>query len=471
MPSFLSKILDLIRKEIPSQRVTVLLLNGSHQVVFRQSQPCSSMENDGLPLKVVLRAIKRGSPVLIEDSGIEVCLEKEFTSHHSKKGSTLCLPFLTDRGTSGAFCVERKKGFCSFSSHELQLLIAFLRPLILILRKCVDGRIIIQKSPPSLEPSLVGQSQDFYRIVDLIEKVKDRNEPVFIQGESGTGKELVARAIHQWGARKKGRFVAVNCGAIPEFLLESELFGHVRGAFTGAVRDKPGLIEEAEGGTFFLDEIGDLSPHLQAKLLRLLQEKEIRRVGENHTRRVDFRFISATNKDIEREIKEGNFREDLYYRLKIIPIELSPLRERKDDLFYLLNYFLEKYCRKMGRERAYFSPCALELLLDYNWPGNVRELQSEIQRCLILSGEAGLIREDVLSPKINPQREAFRASSYDFFGAKAEFEKRFLHQALDRWNYNKAKTAEAIGLSRQGLFKLLKKHKIPLPKKMNKTSS
>ena len=471
MSSFLSNLLDLIRKEIPSQRMLIFLINGNNQVIFRHSQPISAKQYDDVRLEIIHKALKRGSPVTTEDIGSDLCLKREFTSKNQNLGHILCLPFYIDGRASGAFYLERNEDFCSFSSHDIEILLAFLKPIRLILGKSLDLGSIKEKSLQTSESHLIGQSQDFHHIVAMIEKVKDRYEPVFICGESGTGKELVARAIHQRGARKRGRFVAVNCGAIPEFLLESELFGHVRGAFTGAVKNKPGLIEEADGGTFFLDEIGDLSPHLQAKLLRLIQEKEIRRIGENHTRRVDVRFISATNKNIEREIKEGNFREDLYYRLKIITIELSPLRERREDLLYLLNYFLEKYCREMGRERAYFSPRSLEILLDYNWPGNVRELQSEIQRCLILSGEDGLIREDVLSPKINPQREAFRASSYDFFAAKAEFEKRFLHQALARWNYNRAKTAKGIGLSRQGLFKLIKKHQIPLLKKIKKTAS
>jgi two-component system NtrC family response regulator len=234
----------------------------------------------------------------------------------------------------------------------------------------------------------------------------------------------------------------------------------VRGAFTGAVRTKPGLIEEAEGGTFFLDEVCDLSLNLQAKLLRLLQEKEIRRIGENAPLSVNGRFISATNKNIEREIERGNFREDLYYRLKIITFELPALRERKEDLQFLLNHFLEKYSFEMKREQAYFSPRALELLIDYSWPGNVRELQNEIQRCLVFAGENPLIKEEYLSSKINPEGVNSSSSSCDFFQARAEFEKRFLHQALVRWNFNKARTAEEIGLSRQGLFKLMKKHQI-----------
>jgi transcriptional regulator with PAS, ATPase and Fis domain len=297
-------------------------------------------------------------------------------------------------------------------------------------------------------------------IQTLIERVKDSEAPVFIYGESGTGKELVARAIHRRGTRRTGPFVAVNCGAIPDHLLESELFGHARGSFTGALRDKAGLLEEASGGTFFLDEIGDLSPPLQAKLLRLLQEKEIRRVGETRTRRLDVRFVSATNKDLEKEIERGQFRMDLYYRLRILTIEVPPLRERRADLLLLINHFVDKYGREMGREKSYISPGALEIMVNYSWPGNIRELQNEVQRCLILAGGDRLIREEHLSPRINPRREQAAAVTYNYFIAKTEFEKRFIQQALVRFGHNKARTAKEVGLTRQGLFKLLKKHHI-----------
>jgi transcriptional regulator with PAS, ATPase and Fis domain len=294
----------------------------------------------------------------------------------------------------------------------------------------------------------------------MIEKVRDSDAPVFILGESGTGKELAARTIHETGHRRAGQFVAVNCGAIPENLLESELFGHARGSFTGAMRDKPGLVEEAAGGTFFLDEIGDLSLPLQAKLLRVLEEKKVRRVGETRVRPVDVRFVSATNKDIEREMARGNFREDLYYRLKIIPIELPPLRERKEDLLLLLDHFLEEYARSMGRPRPRFSPMALELVLSYPWPGNVRELQNEVQRCLIIAGDSPIIREDFLSPKINPGGETYSPASHRLSEARAAFERRFLREALVRGNYHRSRTAADIGLTRQGLFKLLKKYNL-----------
>ncbi|MCX6562851.1 MAG: sigma-54 dependent transcriptional regulator [Candidatus Aminicenantes bacterium] len=303
------------------------------------------------------------------------------------------------------------------------------------------------------------QDQDSYLIgispaVDLVRtmvaKVKDLDAPVLITGESGTGKELIARAIHETGARRGGPFVAVNCGAIPDQLLESELFGYARGAFTGAVRDKAGLIEEAGGGTFFLDEVGDLSFPLQAKLLRLIQEREVRRVGENRVRSVAARFISATNKNLDREIEQGNFREDLYYRLRIIAIEIPPLRERRDDLLLLLEHFTGKFGRELKKERVRFTPRALEVLTCYSWPGNVRELQNEVQRCLILCGADIEIREEHLSAKINPQPEPAKGEDFSFSKAKSEFIRRFMNQALQRCNYNKARTAEEIGLSRRG---------------------
>lgn len=311
--------------------------------------------------------------------------------------------------------------------------------------------------------ALIGRSDAFRGILDLIDRLKDLDTPVFISGESGTGKENIARTIHGRGPRGSGPFVAVNGGAIPENLLESELFGYARGAFTGALRDKPGLIEEASGGTFFLDEVGDLAFPLQAKLLRVLQEREIRRIGETRHRPVDVRFISATNKDLEREIGQGRFREDLYYRLRIVTIEIPPLRERPDDLEMLLHHFIARYSGELGRARVYFTPRVMETLLAYPWPGNVRELQNEVQRCLILCGQEGIVRLEHLSPRINPARRSPSPpvrDSFNFFEAKADFIRRFLGQALRRHENNKARTAEEIGLSRQALFKLLKKHKI-----------
>lgn len=306
----------------------------------------------------------------------------------------------------------------------------------------------------------MGTALPVRRVQAMIEKVRDTDASVFISGESGTGKELVARIIHETGRRRAGPFVAVNCAAIPEALIESELFGHARGAFTGAVRDKTGLVEEATGGTFFLDEIGDLPLVLQSKLLRVLEEKKVRRVGETRHRAVDARFVSATNKDLDREVERGRFRQDLYYRLKIIAIDLPPLRERPEDALLLLNHFLDEFSRSMGKPRPFLSPVALEMLLRYPWPGNVRELQNEVQRCLVMADGAPLILEEYLSPKINPAGETYSRASHRFSEAKADFEKRFLREALVRCRYHRTRTAAEVGLTRQGLFKLLKKYGI-----------
>jgi len=312
--------------------------------------------------------------------------------------------------------------------------------------------------------NIIGESPSIRNINLLIEKIKDSDVPVFICGESGTGKELVARSIHEKSRRNHRPFVAVNCGALPENLLESELFGYARGAFTGAFKDKPGLIEEADGGTFFLDEIGDLYPHLQVKLLRLLQEKEVRRVGETRTRRVDVRFISATHRNIEEEVRRGSFREDLYYRLKILTIEIFPLRKRREDIFPLVQFFMRFYQTSTQKEEIVFSTDAMLRFMEYDWPGNVRELQNEIQRCLVLCDGQRVIPSGLLSPRICQRVQREDRSSCDFFRAKAEFEKTFVRQALLQFKYNRVKTAQEIGMSRQGLFKLMKRHNISVPR-------
>ena len=459
--SLLPKLLDLIMGEIPSSRIMVLLMNNMNQVVFKESREIAQSESNEINTEIIKKALEEKQPIIISDFKVDSVL---LDSGNNLK-NVLCLPLIIENKPAGAIYLERKDGLGPFTRENLEFLIAISKPINLILKNREEFQEIGERSVDLAKPFLGGQSKTLRYILNLIDRVKNSYAPVFISGESGTGKELVAKAIHENGTRKNGEFVAVNCGAIPEFLLESELFGHVKGAFSGAVKDKPGLIEEADGGTFFLDEIGDLSLHLQAKLLRLLQEKEIRRIGENKPRLINVRFISATNKNIEKEIERENFREDLYYRLKIIAIELPPLRERREDLLFFLNHFLEKYCTEMKRERAYFSPRALELLLNYSWPGNIRELQNEIQRCLVFAGEDDFIKEECISLRINPHRECFTASSYGFFQARAEFEKRFLNQALARWNSNRARTAEEIGLSRQGLFKLIKKHDINVLKK------
>jgi len=457
--SFLDKSLRIIGEEIPSSRVVLAVLDRLCGIAEVRSWPCPDSSFESLASGLIRRAIEENGPVVAENKSgfLPNCDGLRISGPHS----LLCLPLRDGGFPVGGLCLGRNPEQAPYSSADLETLVFLTHSFAALIKEGFDDRGREDKAVPASESDpLIGKSRAFSAVRTLIDKVKDNDAPVFIYGESGTGKELVARAIHDRGTRGDGPFIAINCGAIPDQLLESELFGHARGAFTGALREKAGLLEEAKGGTFFLDEIGDLSHPLQAKLLRLLQEKEIRRIGETRTRLIDVRFISATNKDLEKEIERGTFRMDLYYRLRILTIEVPPLRERRGDILLLINRFIEKYGREMGRDRTYVSPRALELLVNYSWPGNIRELQNEAQRCLILAGNDQLIREEHLSPKINPHPQPPAPVTYNYFAAKAEFEKRFLHQALIRFGHNKARTAEEIGLTRQGLFKLLKKHNL-----------
>lgn len=349
-----------------------------------------------------------------------------------------------------------KKG--AIEEKDIELILTFIEPIYSIFCKKKSK----EEDKKGEEPRIIG-GKSIAKIMEIINKIKDFNYPVLIIGESGTGKELIARYIHNLSSRRKGPFVPINCSALPEHLLESELFGWVKGAFTGANTERKGLIEEADGGTFFLDEIGDLPLPLQAKLLRVLQEKETRRLGENKIRKIDVRFISATNKDLEKEIKERKFREDLYYRIKGVVIHIPPLRERKDDIPLLSGYFIEKYCNEMGKEKVYLSQKALEALLSYSWPGNVRELESELRNTIMLldPGKKVIDIED-LPPHIASQRviRLDVGEEYDLSTAKEIFEKNYIEEVLRRNNWNRKKSAEALKITRQGLFKLMKKYGI-----------
>ncbi len=373
----------------------------------------------------------------------------------SEKWEILQVPVLKSGVLKGFVqCAKKEK----IESADIEKILSFVEPIYSIFYKEVKEK----DDRGELGPIIVG-GNSIRKIMEIVNRIKDFNYPVLIIGESGTGKELIARYIHNLSSRRNGSFVPVNCSALPEHLLESELFGWVKGAFTGANIDRKGLIEEADGGTFFLDEIGDLPLSLQAKLLRVLQEKETRRLGENKIRKVDVRFISATNKDLELEIKEKRFREDLYYRIKGVVIHLPPLRERKEDIPLLTNYFIEKYCNEMGREKVYLSHGALEAMISYPWPGNVRELESEIRNTImLLEPEKKIIEINDLPPSIASQRmiKLDVGGDYDLSKAKEIFEKNYIEEVLKRNNWNRKRSAEALNITRQGLFKLMKKYGI-----------
>jgi DNA-binding NtrC family response regulator len=311
--------------------------------------------------------------------------------------------------------------------------------------------------------NIVGESPPMKEVFRLVEKIADTDSTVLITGESGTGKEMIAQAVHCRSRRAGGPFVAVNCAAIPEGLLESELFGHVKGAFTGAVTTRAGKFEQADRGTIFLDEIGDMSPKLQVKVLRALQERVIQPVGSSRNREVDIRVIAATNQNLEEAVAQGRFRQDLFYRLNVIPIHLPALRERRDDLPILVKHFLQKY-RQDGRGAATaFSPEAMEKLKVYDWPGNVRELENLVQRLVVLKG-GGEIGPRDLPPNLSagdaapaPEEASFPEEGVDLRAAVERFEASLIRKALDRSAGNKNRAAQLLRLNRTTLIEKLKK--------------
>ncbi len=300
--------------------------------------------------------------------------------------------------------------------------------------------------------NIIGRSRPMQQIFSLIERVARTVSTVLLEGESGTGKELIARAIHYESPRSSRRFLSVNCGALPENLLESELFGHVRGAFTGAVRDKKGLFKEADGGTLFLDEIGEMTPSMQVKLLNALQDKRIRKVGGNQEEPVDTRIIAATNQDLQEGISTGDFREDLYYRINVIPIRLPPLRKRREDIPLLVDYFIKKYTKVMGVEEPRISVEAMKALEGYHWPGNVRELENVIERALALATGESITAEDIPDHLVHPARDLADSISLPQEGMDLEnyldrIRKTLMTEALDRTSSVQTQAAELVGMT------------------------
>uniref|UniRef100_A0A7C2NCL9 Sigma-54-dependent Fis family transcriptional regulator n=1 Tax=Thermoanaerobaculum aquaticum TaxID=1312852 RepID=A0A7C2NCL9_9BACT len=302
---------------------------------------------------------------------------------------------------------------------------------------------------------VVGESEAMKRVMSLVETVAPTETTVMIRGESGTGKELIARLIHANSPRAFGPLVAVNCGALPEGVLESELFGHERGAFTGAVARRKGKLELADGGTLFLDEVGEISPKVQVELLRVLEEKQLVRVGGTQPVRVDFRVVCATNRDLEQAVREGTFREDLYYRLAVFRIDLPPLRERKEDILPIANHYLQKFADAMGRKVTGFSPKAQELLLSYPWPGNIRELINAVERALVVCREGPVLPEHL---PITPSKPVSLPKDDDL--SLEAVERRHIEYVLERCSYNITQAARLLGIDRVTLYNRMRRYGI-----------
>ncbi len=344
--------------------------------------------------------------------------------------------------------------------------------VVLVLRKAEErerlrGEVESLRSvlgAAAASPGIVAESEAMRSALDLIAKVAPHRTTVLITGASGTGKEVLARELHRLSARSAFPFVAVNCAAIPEALLESELFGHVRGAFTGAVGDHAGLFAQAEGGTIFLDEIGDLPPALQVKLLRVLQNGEIRRVGDRSSRRVDTRVVAATARDLEAAIGTGDFREDLYYRLNVVSVRIPPLAERPEDVPPLIRHLLDRHAGRTGAAPPAIAPEAMRALLEYDWPGNVRELENALERAMVLA-QGGPIRVEDLPPRVRGEgtsnaAQVAPARELSLRRRAGAAEEAAVREALERCGGNRRGAAEALGISVRSLFYKLKQYGI-----------
>jgi two-component system response regulator HydG len=355
---------------------------------------------------------------------------------------------------SGAFYYIQKP----FSNDEL---VAILRRACEFRQVRVENKQLkqeIRRRDKTAVARPIGKSKRFLELLKLAEHVAPTESTVLIQGESGTGKEVVARYIHNLSSRADGPFLSINCGALPENLLESELFGHVKGSFTGAVRDKQGLFAAARGGSFFLDEVGEMPPSLQVKLLRVLQEREAIPVGATEAIPVDVRIIAATNRDLEEEIRRGNFRSDLFYRLNVIALNLPPLRERRDDLLLLLEAFLQSMAQEAGTEPKALSSEALDAVMVYEWPGNVRELENALEHAVVLS-RGNLIEAAALPERITRRRKEPLVTERSYRNPTLEvIERAYIMWVLQAEGGNKTRAAEVLGIDPSTLYRKLSRY-------------
>lgn len=381
---------------------------------------------------------------------------------------SLLVIMMSGHGTIETAVKSTKMGAYDFIEKPLSLekLLVTIRNALGLLRLKDENEILREMA--YRERAMTGSSPAMVKLQEQIRLVAPTNASVLITGENGTGKELVARSIHFHSQRKDRPFVEINCAAIPEELIESELFGHEKGAFTGAVAQKKGKFDQADGGTLFLDEIGDMSLKTQAKILRILQERKFERVGGNRTIEVDVRIIAATNKVLEDEIRSGSFREDLFYRLNVVPFTVPPLRERREDIPILVEHFLELFSLREGNERKTITPEAMDVLKGGAWPGNVRELKNVVERLVIMTPgptiTAAHIPDSVVSGAAQREGGAARLESLLERGtlreARDEFEKEYILRKLEEFNWNISRTAEAIELERSNLHRKIKSYGI-----------
>ena len=468
-----------IRQLLHIETLSVAIYNGNNKQFYLfssdtesdlnlESCPTTIPDDFGLA-DMVLREQKS---IIINDASDQYHL----TKNHLIK-SVLCIPLKMDKEIIGLlYAADKNKN--TFANKELVEIVELTAQYttLYIENTILKNRIEALSNPSRPETAkntkntnksykLIGESSAIQLIYKTIHQLANSKIPVLIQGETGTGKELIAKAIHYSGSLKNQPLIVENCGAIPENIIESELFGHVKGAFTDAYTNKPGLFSMADGGTLFLDEIGEISQSVQVKLLRVLQDGIFRPVGSNKYQKVNIRLITSTNKNLEEEIQKGNFRQDLYYRISVFKITPPPLRNRKKDIALLARYFLKKFAAQMKISTPEISKRAMDLLENFSWPGNIRELENEMHRAIILIGTESTIRPFHLSEKIRTTgKQSHSLIPFHFKGSLKEsiqhIETHIIHEVLKKTGGNRAKAARLLGLTRQGLLNKIKRYNI-----------
>ena len=459
-------LLELLFEVVPA-RHGAILLTSSHadsddefSSIMALDQMGGAGQTVNVSRTIVRRVLSDGAAILINEVDSNGNLKTE-SLIAARSRSVLCVPLIMLERKLGAIYLDSDDPQARFDENHLQLVTAVAAIAAVAIENArnfeslesENARLMVDAD---IEHNMVGESPLLQRVYQLISKVAPTDSTVLISGESGTGKELAARAIHRNSKRADKPFIAVNCAALAETLLESELFGHEKGAFTGALLQKKGRLELADGGTIFLDEIGDLSPTLQTKLLRVLQEREFERVGGNRTIKIDVRLLAATNRELEEAIMKGTFRQDLYFRLNVVKLTMPPLRERRDDIPLLANYFARKYAEKCNRKVMGISSEARKRLMTYDWPGNVRELENAIERAVVLGTTEHILADDLPEAVVEANTTMSSEAGSTYHEQVVQTKKRMITDAIKQANGNYTAAAKLLNLHPNYLHRLIR---------------
>jgi transcriptional regulator with GAF, ATPase, and Fis domain len=467
----LENLLDSIIEITGADRGAVLTVDPDEQVfkprvrAARNVQKDALLNNDGaISDSIVQHVLESKRPLIVSDALNDTTFGKSDSVMALKLSSVMCAPLLNQGEVIGAMYLGNDAIKHLFERSQLDVLTIFAGQASLILQNAMlvtalraDKQKLTAELGDKRFGEIIGSCPSMLEVFRKLKKVAATDISVLITGETGTGKELIAREVHRRSDRSTGPFVTVNCGAIPENLMESEFFGHVRGAFTGAVASRPGRFQLANGGTLFLDEVGELPLQLQVKLLRALQERSVMRVGDSKPEKCDIRVLAATNRDLEAMIAEGTFREDLFYRLNVVNIWLPPLRDRGEDIFILARALLTKLAEDMKSPVKGFSPAALAGIRKYAWPGNIRQLENRIKKALVLA------EQHLISPQDLDVAEEGQSPILPLEKAKEDFQRRYVLDVLERNNGNRTQTARDLGVDPRTVFRYLEREQNPMP--------